>query len=288
MIIFGGYLFKLAVSVDPNLSAFSGSLFKVGVNLVVVLGVLSWKVPSFKDLVSSLKGKNPRGLVTWGILGSFSTVFYFITLDQLGVGRSTFLKNTCGAMMVFISPLMLNSEFRKQMATGAVVALIGSYFIMAPDSIGFDSSNMLFLLTGLLSGLFAAFSYIWIGEHHSDEDTWAVVYYWSLIATLFHFCVALFNPIPLPASQEVWLLLLASGLAASLGQFFLTASFQGRDNLVYGVLGYLGAAFALGFDVALGEANASYLQTLGAILIVVSSVLSIRQSNSGEKVRAVR
>lgn len=278
LMILGGYLFKLAILSDPHLNAFSGSLFRVFINLLFVIGVVCWLAQKPKKIWLHLIGEKPFGLIIWGILGSLTIIFYFITLHHLGVGRSSFLINTHGAMMVAIAPILLKTKFEKIFAVSAAFALVGSYLILISDGPSNGLKDFTYLGTGLGSGLAAALAYIWIGKNHSSESTWSIMFYWSTMATAIHLSMAVLTPIPLPTQTNTWLLLSASGLSASIGQFGVTASFQNKDNLIYGVLGYVGATFALGLDVAIGESSASLNQSLGAALIIGSTVLSIRSN----------
>lgn len=285
--VWGGYLFKMALVREPHLSSLTGSLFRVVLNLMLVVGVVACMRGSSRTIWQRFRGAKPRGLMVWGLLGSLTIIFYFITLEHLGVGQSSFLINTNGAMMVVLSPLLLRERLHKWLFVNACFAILGSYLIMFADVSGMRAGDLTFLCTGLLSGLTAALAYIWIGRHHVQESTWTIMFYWSAMAVAIHLGLAYMEPIAMPENSYTWILLLGSGVAACLGQYGVTASFQAPDNLVYAVLAYVGATFALGLDAVLGEVETSLVQLGGAMMIILSSVLSVRSSRRSMLVQEI-
>lgn len=190
---------------------------------------------------------------------------YFAAVAAIGNGRAAFLGASSGVFIAALSPLIA----RQKVAPLNWVAVVGSIFglyLMRGRGVA-DGS---YLGTGLAitSGLFSALAYLMIARTRVFYSSSAVIMTWCIAALLTHLLIFSVYSVSWPTDPTVWLILLISGIAASLAQFFTTYAFQRVPASRVATLSYLAPVLSLFFDVLFFGLSPTPTSTAGAAIIL--------------------
>ncbi|MBA4189385.1 MAG: EamA/RhaT family transporter [Planctomycetaceae bacterium] len=201
------------------------------------------------------------------VSGSCSMLCTFYAFDKLPVADVFTLTNTFPIWVALLSwPLYGQSPGLKVL--GAVmVGVVGVALVEQPH---FASGNF-----GVLAALAAAgFTAVaMLGLHSlSNLAPLAVVAHFSAVATGFCLVAAVATPLehdPMAVAQpRVALELLGMGLAALVGQLFLTLAFSHGAPAKVSVVGLTQIVFGLGFGICLFNHEVNWLTLVGTVLVI--------------------
>jgi drug/metabolite transporter (DMT)-like permease len=126
----------------------------------------------------------------------------------------------------------------------------------------------------MASGFFAAMAYINVKQLGDlGESEWHVVFYFTLISTLVTGAWLLFTTFS-PITWHGLLLLLGTGMTATLAQLAMTRAYHKGATLVVTSLGYSTVLFASLLSILLWNEALSPVAWLGMGLIVLGGSLS--------------
>ena len=287
LMILGAALFKGAALNYQLLSPYLGSATRVIANLAVVLVLYAMLTPV--GSLRSLWGREKAYLCLWGLLGSLTNIFYYQSLEVVGVGVASFLLTTNGSMLVLLSAFQGKSRPSPLSFLVATLCLVGSFFL-TPGSFG--SLQWHGLVFGLLAAFCAACAYLLVGRNLIEESTLTIMFYWSGIGAVTHLLQIPFVDSGFDSSANLWAILLFGGILASIGQFWVTKSFQVKGNWVIGIVSYTSCLFGLILDYGFLGVHLSAVQLSGALIIVGANGLFLfAQSPSqplGTRTKALR
>jgi len=215
------------------------------------------------------------------ISGSCSMLCTFYAFDKLPVADVFTLTNTFPIWVALLSwPLYGQSPGLKVL--GAVlVGVLGVALVEQPH---FASGN-LGVVAALLAAVFTAVAML--GLHSlSNIDPLAVVAHFSAVATVFCLVAAVVGPLnydPLGV-LEPWiaLKLCGMGLAALVGQLFLTLAFSHGAPAKVSVVGLTQIVFGLAFGISLFNHEVNWLTLVGTVLVIAPTAwLLTRSRESG-------
>ncbi len=259
----GAVLFAQVLASEPAVSTQVGSLARVSINLLV--SVLLYHALGLQHPGTGLWGKQRKMLIVWGLLGSLTIISFFCSLSRSGVGSATFLLSTSGAFLILFQALTQRRAPSYIQLGIAGVCLVGASLVSATDATLLANPG---LWWGLLSGCAAAAAYTLVGEHIRDESTFSMMFYWSAVNLVVHLLWLSTGSFRWPEKGSSWVYLGASGLIAALGQYWVTASFQIKDNARVGLIGYLGGVFSMAMQIIFLGQSFTVLQCLGAALMM--------------------
>lgn len=208
----------------------------------------------------------PRVLWMRSIAGSFSLVGTFFALTRLPVADVFTVTNIFPVWVALFSWLLLGEGPSLQVWTSVVCGVAGVAIIQQPHL----ASGNYAILIALAVSVFTATAMI--GLHRlKGIDTRAVVVHFSSVSL----CFALAAYFLLDHEQQRaepklsgWALLAGIGIAATIGQVFLTKAFTHGDPAKVSVVGLTQIVFALILDaVVLGHPPELY-KLLGAPLVI--------------------
>jgi drug/metabolite transporter (DMT)-like permease len=176
---------------------------------------------------------------TLGILGNF------YALDHINIADASMLNKLSPFFTIIFSYIFLKEKPRLIQAVGVVVAFIGSLFIIKPT---LDITEILPALSGFMGGMGAGIAYTAVralGKRGVRGPL--IVLFFSGFSCLVVSPYLIFNFHPMTIQQVV--ILLGAGLAASGGQFAITAAYSYAPASEISVFDYTNIIFAaiLGF-----------------------------------------
>ncbi len=226
---------------DPTLSTWVTTVFRSGVNLLALVALAkgNWRV---------LVGDARPALWVRGVLGALSLITYFTALAHLGVGESAFLNQTSAVWVALLAPVFLGERTGRLVWVAVACSLVGVALLAQPRE--GTGGEVLGRTMGLASGFCAAGAYLSVRKAGETNPPITIVFYFTLMAAVGSLMVTVIGGARIPRDGMTLLLLVGSGLAATLAQLIMTEAYR------IGRAGPVAAAGAAGplFSTLLGAA----------------------------------
>jgi len=219
----------------------------------------------------------PWRLWVRSVAGSGSMLCTFYAFAKLPTADVVTLTNTFPIWVAVLSwPLYGHSPDRKMV----VAILIGVAGVVLVEQPHLESGN-LGVMFALAAAAFTAVAML--GLHSlSNLDPRAIVVHFSAVATVFCLTAFLIAPRQHATSNvletAVLLKLLAMGLAALVGQLFLTLAFSTGAPAKVSVIGLTQIVFALSFDACLFDRTINAITLVGTALVIAPTAWLLVQS----------
>lgn len=186
-----------------------------------------------KDHVGfSGKKENIKLLIIRSIFGTLGILCNFYAVDHMALADASMLNKMSPFFAILFSLLILKESINLVQMIAVIGAFLGSLLIIKPT--GFDMARLSAVI-GLLGGLGAGVAYTFVRLLGTKGEKGPfIVCFFSGFSTLVLLPVMIFDYTPMTAQQLGWLLM--AGLAASGGQFGITAAYccaPARDISVY-------------------------------------------------------
>lgn len=209
-------LMSLFVRLSGDIPSIQKSLFRNLVALVFAAVILR------KEKIPFRAGKgNTKYLVLRALFGTLGIFCNFYAIDHLALSDANMLNKLSPFFAIIFSYFLLKEKAAFYQVICVITAFIGTLFILRP---GFDSMVTFPALIGLLGGLGAGAAYTMVRKlsERGVKGPFIVFFFsaFSCCAAL-PFCIFHYTP------MKLWQLgyLLLAGLAASGGQFSITAAY---------------------------------------------------------------
>ncbi|MWD26692.1 EamA family transporter [Aquicoccus sp. SCR17] len=257
-------------SVPPGEAVFFRSFFA----LPVILVWLAWR----GDLSTGLRVASPMGHFWRGFVGTSSMGLSFAGLGLLPLPEVTAIGYAAPILVVIFAAMFLGEPVRAVRLGAVALGLVGVLIVLAPRLQAFSGGTVqtteaLGAILVLMAAVAAALAQIYIRKLVQTEQTSAIVFYFSVTATLLSLLTLPFGWVVPSAGQAA--ILVTAGLLGGLGQIFLTSSYRFADASVVAPFDYVSMIFALivGYFIF---AEVPTAQTLvGAGLVILAGVAII-------------
>lgn len=208
-----------------------------------------------------------------GISGSIALMLFFYCITTLPLATAVTLNYTSPLFLTILTVLALKERFHAPLAFSIAVGFAGIVLLLHPT---LERDQLVPGLLGLISGLFAGIAMLNVRQLGlQGEPEWRVVFYFSLVATLFSGVTMLFGTIH-PVSADSLLILAGLGGSGTLAQLAMTRAYITGKTLVAGSLSFSTVVFASLFGMILWDEDLSLTGWMGMLLIIASGVLSLK------------
>jgi drug/metabolite transporter (DMT)-like permease len=206
---------------------------------------------------------------TCGILGNFYAV------DRLNIADASMLNKLSPFFAIIFSFIFLKEKPKVVQSIGVVVAFVGALFIIKPTG---DFGDIVPALCGLGGGMGAGIAYTAVralGKRGVKGPL--IVFFFSVFSSLVCLPYLIFNFKPM----SMWQLgsLLLAGLAASGGQFSITAAYSNAPAKEISVFDYSQIIFAALLGYALFDQLPDIYSIWGYVIICGASVAMFLYNN---------
>jgi drug/metabolite transporter (DMT)-like permease len=161
---------------------------------------------------------------------------------------------------------------------------------------GFSGSPWYDHFAGLVSGITSALAYLTVGKLSKYYDSRVIVLSFLLSGVILPGISLLLHHVggipenglliiewKWPDQPRQWIYLLVLGLAALVGQYFVTRSYGTDKPGLVSSIGYSNIIFSLIFGLLLGDAFPDILSLLGIVCIISSGIIiSLQKRSTGE------
>ncbi|TCK92733.1 EamA domain-containing membrane protein RarD [Natranaerovirga hydrolytica] len=243
LMLFSAFSFAIMgvfVKALEDIPSFEKALFRNLISLIIVLAVLYKRKESpwgHKD--------NRKYLLGRGIFGTLGLLSFFYALDTLYLADASMLNRLSPFFVILFAAIFLKEKIRKYQMFSVFIALLGVLLIVKPS---FEFQESLPALIGLMSGVFAGIAYVFVSYLGKKESPYTIVFYFSFISTIVTGIIIIPHYVS-PNFIEL-VLLIGTGITASIGQFALTYAYKyapagevsiyNYSNIIFaGILGFI-------------------------------------------------
>jgi drug/metabolite transporter (DMT)-like permease len=163
-----------------------------------------------------------RRLIERGLLGGASIYLTYLAVVKLGAGRATFINNTYPVWGALMAAWYLREKLRPAVVTGGLAALLGIGLLT--NALSGELHPGVYDLAAFVSALLAGWIVVTIRQLHHTEHTSTIFAAQCTYGFLLCIGPGVFTYHPMPVSA--WLLMIAAGLAAGVGQLTMTHAFR--------------------------------------------------------------
>lgn len=259
-----------APDVPPYQAVFFRSFFAMPI-------IVIWLMQR-QDLKTGLKVKSPLGHFWRGFIGTSAMALGFAGLGLLPLPEVTAIGFASPLFIVIFASMFLGENIRLFRLSAVGIGLVGVLVIIYPRLTLFDQGGpQTLLLLGVCltlgSAVLRALAQIHIRKLVQTEETSAIVFYFSLTATL----LSLFT-IPLgwvmPSTQDFVFLVLA-GLIGGVAQIFLTSGYRFAQASTLAPFDYVSMIFALLIGYFVFSEVPTGPMMIGAGIVIAAGIVII-------------
>lgn len=274
-IVMAALIKATAEHVPPGEAVFFRSFFAMPV-------IVAW-LWLRRDLRTGFKAKSPMAHFWRGLVGTSAMGCGFAGLGLLPLPEVTAIGYAAPLLTVIFAAMFLGEEVRLFRMFAVGLGLAGVLIVIEPRLTLFagetvETMQAFGVALVLLGSVFAALAQIHIRNMVKDEETSAIVFYFSLTATALSLLTLPFGWV-LPSLHEA-LLLIASGVLGGFGQIFLTSSYRFAGASVVAPFEYASMLFALAIGYFVFAEVPTGQMLIGAALVVFAGVLIILRESA--------
>lgn len=227
------------------------------------------------DLKTGLKTKNPMGHLWRGLIGVTAMGFTFTGLGMLPLPEVTAIGFAAPLLTVVFAAFLLGERVRAFRLGAVAFGLVGVLIILWPllsvDNL--DRAVMIGVVVVLLSSVFRALAQIQIRRLAGREETSAIVFYFSLTATILSLFTLPFGWV-MPTAQEA-AMLIGAGLIGGFAQILLTSAYRYAEAGVVAPFDYASMLFAVVVGYVVFAEVPTLYTLVGSGVVIAAGVLII-------------
>ncbi|WP_322867519.1 DMT family transporter [Aquicoccus sp. G2-2] len=269
-VIMSALIKAAAEHVPPGEAVFFRSLFAIP----VILGWLMLR----GDLRTGLKVASPIGHFWRGFVGTTAMGLSFAGLGLLPLPEVTAISYAAPILVVVFAAMFLGENVGFFRLGAVAVGLGGVLIVLAPRLSAFTGGNIeatesLGALVVLAGAGCAALAQVYIRKLVQTEQTSAIVFFFSLSATLFSLLTLPFGWV-VPTWSEAGLLITA-GFLGGFAQIMVTSAYRFADASVVAPFDYASMLFALAIGYMFFDEVPTGSMLLGAAVVISAGVVII-------------
>ncbi len=278
-IVFSAFCFatmNLFINLAGELPTWQKGFFRNAVALVFASVILfrERKKPGMK-----INKKNIGLLLGRATAGTIGFLCNFYCVDRMNISDASMLNKLAPFFTLIFSAMFLKENAKWYQWSAVVIAFLGSLFIVKP-TFGMEAVPA---LLGVLGGLGAGIAYTCVRKLGSMGVGGAlIVFFFSAFSVVMLGPVVAFTYVPMTAWQ--WVFLLCTGLAASGGQFFVTAAYTHAPAREISVYDYSQVIFATIWGMIFLSQKPDLYSVLGYVIIVGVAVWMYLMNKRADRV----
>lgn len=252
-------------------------LFRNFIGVVFILYSI-WRRP-----VIQLGGK-PLVLVFRGVIGTLALYFFFYGISNIGLAVAITYQQSYPIFLAVLAGILYNEKLNEKEWGAILLGFAGICCIFLP-SIAVATISLKSHLVGLGNAIMTGMAYLSIRSLSNYYDHRSIILSFMLSGIILPLVSIGFGQYYDPASLDFLISdfifpstvhifpLISLGIAAVIGQVFLTKAFSfGKTGLIAAV-GYSNILFSIFFGVLLGDSIPGMLTMIGIAMIVTCGIM---------------
>jgi len=268
----------IARILSPEIPTAELVLFRNMVGVVFILWSI-WQRPVVQS------GGKLGLLVFRGIMGTMALYLFFYAISQIGLAEAITYQQSYPLFIAVFSIFLAGGERLSLREYGVVLIGFGGVFLIFLPQFSMNGGDIWSHSLGLVNAIFTALAYMSIRLLSSHYDARIIVLSFMLsgiiipLATLGMGELGLMPQLGWMVDRFVWpdlvqwIWLLALGLAALIGQLWMTKAFALDKAGMIAAVGYSNILFSIAFGFLLGDHMPGLLGFMGIMLVIMSGVL---------------
>ena len=230
------------------------------------------------ELGTGFRAKDPMGHVWRGMIGTTAMGLGFAGLTLLPLPEVTAIGYAAPLLTVVFAAMFLGEEVRAFRIGAVAMGLVGVMIVLSPrlstlSTEAVEAREALGAMIVLTSAVCAALAQVFVRKLVQRETTSAIVFWFSVTATLLSLVTLPFGWV-WPSAHEAVLLIVA-GLLGGVGQILLTSAYRYASASVVAPFEYSSMLLALGIGFFIFGEVPTLVMLGGAALVVAAGVLII-------------
>lgn len=227
-------------------------------------------------------GGKPLLLVSRGVVGTLSLYLLFYAISTLGMARSITYQYTYPLFMALFSGFLFREKPAKREVAAILAGMAGVWLIFRPD-MDMPLRNH---VIGLGNALLTTFAYLAIKQLSRYYDSRYIVLSFMLSGIILPLLSLLagayfswdemgflLGHFKWPESLSHWVLFVALGITALVGQVLMTEAFARGKVTRVAPIGYTSILFSTLLGISLGESVPEPGTVAGMLLIILGGIL---------------
>jgi drug/metabolite transporter (DMT)-like permease len=241
-----------------------------------------------RELATGLRAVHPMGHVWRGFAGTCAMGLGFAGLGYLPLPEVTAIGYAAPLLTVVFAAMFLGEDVRLFRLSCVALGMVGVLIVLSPRLTVLDGgaghAEAFGAMLVLGGAVFAALAQVFVRKLVQTEKTPAIVFYFSLTATLLSLVSLPFGWVwPEPFELA---LLIGAGLLGGIGQILLTSSYREADASLVAPFDYASMLFALAIGWFVFAEMPTLPMLAGAALIILAGILIIWRERRLGKDRA--
>lgn len=255
-------IMNVLVRLSGDLPSMQKSFFRNFVSAIFASIILFRSKDKFKLRKKTLKYHLMRS-----IFGTVGIICNFYAIDHMLLADATMLNKLAPFFTIIFSYFVLKEKVNIIQSVAVIIAFAGALFIIKPMGVSFSIDSVVGILGGMGAG--SAYTFVRLLSL-KGERSGMIVFFFSVFSCLVTLPFLIFDFHPM----ELWqiLTLLGAGLAASGGQFTLTAACSYAPAKDITVFNYTQIIFAALMGLVLFGEKPDIFSIIGYIVIIIVSV----------------
>lgn len=219
----------------------------------------------------SFLGVNRVYLVYRSIFGLLGLFFFFYAIDRLPLANAMVLNQMNPFFVLVLSAIFLHEKIFPAQGGAFLLAGLGVVLIVKPEG-GYSTVPA---VIALLSAFFAAAAYVVVRHLRHTDHPQTIICYFSGITTMVCIPFMLAGHFVMPDAVQL-VYLIAVGLFATGGQFFMTHSYRYAEAGDLSIYSYGATVFSIFSGLILWREIPDLFSIFGIILIISGAYLNYR------------
>lgn len=263
----GFTLMSVTVKYLRDIPLFEKVFFRNLVSLVIAFYLIKKSaVPIFGQKKSQL------ALFARAGFGLAGVILNFYAITHLTLADSTMLGKLSPIFVTIMACLFLKEKIDKEQIIGIFITFGGALLVIKPEF----SLSIIPSLAGLLSAASAGIAYTLLRYLKDKESPDTIVFYFSVVSVVGTLPFVL-NDYIMPDSTQL-MLLLATGLFASIGQFGITYAYNYSKATEVSVYNYSAIVFGIILGFIFFHEIPDMLSLLGGAIIIGVAYYTFRHN----------
>ena len=256
----GFALMSACVKLAGDLPNFQKVFFRNLVSAIIALYLILKHKGSFTG-----KRESRNLLLMRSTFGTIGVILNFYAIDKLVFSDANMLNKLSPFLSVILCALFLKEKINRKQIVSIIIAFIGALLIIKPTF----SIAIIPYLAGIFGALFAASAYTCLRVLGKKEESYTIVFFFSMFSLITTFPMFIYVYEPMTISQLIYLLL--AGLFASLGQFGITLAYRYAPAKEISIFDYTNIIFSAILSIFIFNQYPDILSIVGYIVVFSAS-----------------
>ncbi len=248
-----------------------------------VIGVVFILASVFNKPLKQVGGK-PGLLIFRGVIGTIALYTFFYSVTKIGLAEAITYQQSYPVFIAFFSIFIANEALFKNEWIAVLLGFAGIFLIFYPQ-MHLEQAHLRSHTIGLANAILTGLAYMSIRGLSQYYDGRSIVLSFmvsGIVLPIFSMAIGGFYDLPnldflvakfvMPQGRD-WLWIVILGVAAMIGQIYLTKAFNYGKAGAISAVGFSNILFSIGFGILLGDALPGIWALAGIALVIIAGVI---------------